>query len=462
MYFGPTKDSPGAFLPADPVFRSDERNIMHAVVIGGSIAGPLAAMGIVAQGGSATVYEAHPEHAGATVGAWLTVAVNGLAAMRALGVHREIMACGFPSRTIELVSGTGKVLGAVPVGGELPDGTLTHTLRRPDLYRTIAELAAAKGVRLEYGKRFASATVEHGRAIARFEDGTEAEGDLLIGADGVHSRVRSVIDPGAPQPRYCGLLGFGGITPAGRIELAPGTYRMVFGHRAFFGYTVAPDGEVWWFANVPQREPFGRDELAARTQAEWRAWLVALLRRDRGPMADIAAATEGTITITNQHELPTVPVWHRGPLVILGDAAHAADPSSGQGVSMAAEDAVELASCLREHAELAAALAAFESRRRGRVERVVAYGASMGARKAAGPVGRIFRDLILPIVLRRIVRSTGKGALDWLYRYDAASAGMALADTSREDTSRADTSRADTSRADTVPRGQLAQPDPQR
>ena len=393
---------------------------MHAIIIGGGIAGPLAAIAVRELGGTATVYEAHGQSTGANVGAWLTLAVNGIAALAALGVAAPIVAQGFPSRHIELCSGDGKVLGVVPIGGELDDGTVTHTLRRSDLYRTIAELAHDRGVRFEHGKKLLDAdVVTNGRARAIFADGSQAHGDLLVGADGVHSVVRRALDPSAPQPSYAGLVNVGGFTPDD-LGLAPGTYRMVFGKRAFFGFTVSPRGETWWFANLPRKRALSREELSAITQTQWRERIVAAFADDVGPMREIVERTAGTIVVTNQHELPRVPCWHRGPIGLLGDAAHAVSPSSGQGVSMAAEDVAVLAKCLAESRDPSGAFASFTSLRRDRVERVVAYGAAMNSKKIPGPIGRVFRDLMLPIFLRRVARQAADGALDWLFDYDLA------------------------------------------
>ena len=86
--------------------------------------------------------------------------------------------------------------------------------------------------------------------VATFEDGTEAVGDLLVGADGIHSRVRQVMDPGAPRPSYTGLLSLGGYANGLRIPPTPDTQHFVFGKRAFFGYLVRESGEIWSFANV--------------------------------------------------------------------------------------------------------------------------------------------------------------------------------------------------------------------
>ena len=230
------------------------------------------------------------------------------------------------------------------------------------------------------------------------------------------SRTRTLVDADAPQPRYIGLGNVGGFTAAGDVGLAAGSYRMLFGHRAFFGWAVAPTGETWWFANPPHRRPLTREELTALSDDDWRGRLVALFADDRAPAADLVRASSGPLVGSNQYDLPRVPTWRRGPLILVGDAAHAAAPSSGQGASMAAEDAVTLALCLRDQPDVAGALARFEAIRRPRVERVVAYGARAGSSKIVGPIGRVIRDLMLPLVFRQLARS-GPRSLRWLYEH---------------------------------------------
>ena len=191
------------------------------------------------------------------------------------------------------------------------------------------------------------ATEAAGRVFAPlFEDGSDAVGDLLIGSDGVHSAVRTIIDPRSPPPRFVGLLNFGGYT-AGVQHGEPGAWHMIFGARAFFGYVADASGGTVWFANVP-RHAATRAERDATGEAEWKRWLVELFADDQGPAAGLIASGELQFGADNTHDLPSVPVWHKSPAIIIGDAAHAPSPSSGQGASMAIEDAVVLAQCLRD------------------------------------------------------------------------------------------------------------------
>jgi FAD-dependent urate hydroxylase len=383
----------------------------HALIIGGGIAGPTAAMALQRAGIAATVFEAYPRDA-LGGGVFLTVAVNGLAALRAVGLHELVIGAGFPSPTIEFTSGTGKHLGAVPIGATLVDGTVAHTIRRSDLHARLYGEARRRGIAIEHGKRLVSTQpTRDGGVVAHFEDGTAATGDLLIGADGIHSRTRQLIDPRAPQPRYTGLGNIGGYSRARVTGARPGIYVMTFGRRAFFGYVVSPAGEAWWFANPPQPVELPREELTMAAEY-WQQRLIEVFAGDAGPAVDIIRRTS-VLAVTNQHDLPRVPVWSRGPMVIIGDAAHAASPTSGQGASLAIEDAVVLARCLRD-LPVAEAFAAYERLRRPRVERVVKWAARMNRTKMPGRIGRVIRDAVMPMLLRQFAQQSQ----EWLFNYE--------------------------------------------
>ena len=389
----------------------------RALIIGGGVAGPVAAMALQRASIDGFIYEAYAGGAD-YAGAFLTFASNGLDALRAIDAHHLVLAEGFPTPRMTIQSGTGKHLGDVPNGGTLPDGTVSQTLKRADLYRALRDEAVRRGAHIEYGKRLVDAeTSPDGSVTARFEDGTEAEGDLLIGADGIHSRTRRIIDPSAPGTRYIPVLNIGGYARDVRVQAEPGTFLMVFGKRAFFGYAVHPSGEVWWFANPPRAdEPTGA-ELAAIGTEQWREMLMDLFAGDDSPAVEIIRSTPGKLAGWATYDLPSVPTWHRGSLVIIGDAAHATAPSSGQGASMAIEDAVVLSRCLRDLPDTRQAFAAYERLRRARVERIVAHGARTSNSKAAGSVARVLRDLMMPLILKRVARG---GSLAWMHDYHIA------------------------------------------
>ncbi|MFB9677174.1 FAD-dependent oxidoreductase [Streptosporangium vulgare] len=376
-----------------------------ALIIGGGIAGPVTAMALRRAGVDCEVFEAY-DRGSEGVGVFLTLAVNGIEALRLLDLHHLVHDLGMDSPRMLMLDRRGRPLATT----RQP----SRTLKRADLYLALRDEAVRRGVRIHYGRRLtdASATADGVRAV--FADGGTAEGDLLVGADGLHSRTRTIIDPGAPRARHVGLLNTGGFADGVEVPGEPGTYYFVFGKRAFFGYLVHPDGQVWWFANPPSpREPTP-EELAAITSEGWRATLMELFRDDTGPMLDIIGATGHIPAGWNTYDFPTVPKWFDGRMVILGDAAHATSPSSGQGASMAIEDAVVLAKCLRDVPGIPDAFAAFERLRRDRVERIVAHGRRSGSGKAPGAVGAFLRDLTLPAIMRQVEK---RNALAWIHDY---------------------------------------------
>lgn len=104
--------------------------------------------------------------------------------------------------------------------------------------------------------------------------------------------------------------------------------------------------------------------------------------------------------------MPPLRLWHAGRIMAIGDAAHAPTPTSGQGASLAVEDAVVLAKCLRDLPNALTAFRRFESERRPRVERIVKWAARLNRSKAPGPLGRALRDATLPLALRKTADST--------------------------------------------------------
>jgi 2-polyprenyl-6-methoxyphenol hydroxylase-like FAD-dependent oxidoreductase len=385
-----------------------------ALIIGGGIAGPVAALALHRVGIEAAVFESHAGGA-AGVGSYLTVATNGIAALQAVDAESAVIANGFATPTAILRSSTGKELARVALGSSRPGAPGTYTVRRSDLYSALRNELQRRRIPFELGKRLVAVTEAPNGSpvVARFADGTQGAGDVIIGADGVHSTVRRIIDAAAPKPRYVGLLNFGGYTTGAPDGAQRGVWNMVFGKRAFFGYTVDAAGNVVWFANVPHPE-ISCEERQARRADAWRRWLVELFTDDRTPAAQLIAFGTLELVADNTYDLPSVPVWHRGAAVIIGDAAHAPSPSAGQGASLAIEDAIALAKCLRGAASVPSALAAFEQARRERVERVVAHGARMSSNKTPGPIGRVIRDLALPLILRL---AANEKAQRWLYDY---------------------------------------------
>jgi 2-polyprenyl-6-methoxyphenol hydroxylase-like FAD-dependent oxidoreductase len=196
----------------------------------------------------------------------------------------------------------------------------------------------------------------------------------------------------------------------------PKTQYFIFGKRAFFGYHVRASGEIYWFNNHARAQAPGRSELTQIVSEDWKERLLEMHRGDMAPIEDIIRSTEEGIGAFPIFDLPPQPIWHRGPIALLGDAVHAISPSAGQGASLAMEDAAILARSLRDASSLEEGFVTYERLRRARVERMVAWARSLGGAKLiTNPIQVFFRDLMLPIFLKRSANPT---ALDWIYAYD--------------------------------------------
>jgi 2-polyprenyl-6-methoxyphenol hydroxylase-like FAD-dependent oxidoreductase len=389
-------------------------HIRNALIIGGGIAGPVAAMALRQAGIEATVHEAH-EGIADGVGGGLSIAPNGLNALAVIDADDAVRRIGVPMTAMVFHSWTGKRLGEFAAPPGLPS---MQFVWRAQLHRVLHDAAASRGIRTEHGKRLVDAQDTGDGVTARFADGSSASADVLIGADGIRSRVRSLIDPAAPRPRYVGLLGFGSeLADTGQAPTR-GRMHMIFGKRAFFGYQVHDDGSGGWFANLPHRQPMTTGQARAVSAAEWLRILRAAFADDRTPALDMLNRVDpADLLITGGLEdIPTVPTWSAGRMTLIGDAAHATSPSSGQGASLAIESAVQLARCLRDLPP-EEAFAAYERLRRARAERIIAMAARTNSDKAAGPVARVLRDLLLPVAFKLLAKPE-KMAWQFDYRID--------------------------------------------
>ena len=373
---------------------------MRTLIIGGGVAGLAAGLALHGVGVDTVVLERR-RTAGASAGSYLTLAPNGLSAAAAIGVEADLEAAGFPTDANLLVGATGRTLGLLSLGVPLASGTRGVTIRRSDLVGVLEAHAERRGVDVRRD------TVVTGLADGgvRLEGGERVEADVVIGADGVRSVLRAAIDPAAPGPRYVGLTNFGGITRATPIadRLRPRAWTMVFGRRAFFGAHPTPAGDVVWFVNVPEPE-IPRDIRASTTDEQWRARLAGLVADDVGEAASLIREGRLELAGDSTFDLPRVPRWRTGTTILIGDAAHAPSPSSGQGASLALEDAVVLAQQLRGvEVDPAAALERFETVRRKRVERVVAVGARSSSSKIPGPLGMRIQEDFMRLLFRSVV-----------------------------------------------------------
>lgn len=378
----------------------------RALVIGGGVAGPAVAQLLARDGWDTHVYEAHAEP-DPYAGLFLNVATNGLAVLETLGLRDRLLTDGHRAGRMVMWSRTGKELGAVPNGPAREPERGSVIVRRSWLHQVLREGSDAAGVPTTYGARLVSIDQDTHGVRATFADGTVAEGDLLVGADGIGSPTRRHVDPDAPEPVYSGLVGVGGFARVPGLAPTPETQHFVFGARSFFGYLVRADGTTYWFANVTSPD---RDATVTLDD------LRALHSDDPYPVPQILAATTDELRPYPIDDLVGVRRWSRGRVVAVGDAVHATSPSAGQGASLALEDAAVLARSLRLDGDHTTAFATYQAARRPRTAAVVKYARAINSQKRVtkSRLGVAIRDAMMPMFLRRAADDTRN---DWLYNH---------------------------------------------
>jgi len=287
------------------------------------------------KGFDAHVYEAAPKFQPVGKGIW--VPTNAMQVFDRLGLANAIQSAGWPLERIRISTRAQVRLLEVDLRKfQAKYGHLTISIHRADLVRILAD--ALPGPSIHLGKRMVGFTQDENGVSARFEDGTAAHGDLLVGADGIRSVVRETIFPGIPL-RYSGQTCYRGVAA---MELAPELTRTcleVWGGPARMGFSAIGPGQIYWFAPVSAEV-----DTASSSGAALSGDLIDRYAEFPAPIPDILRATppEGIIR-TDLHDFATLDRWSRGRAVLLGDAAHAMTPNLGQGGAQAVEDAYVLA-----------------------------------------------------------------------------------------------------------------------
>jgi 2-polyprenyl-6-methoxyphenol hydroxylase-like FAD-dependent oxidoreductase len=334
------------------------------LIAGGGIGGVAAAVALRQRGFEAVVFERAP--ALQEVGAGISVWPNATLVLRALGLLDRAEA--HPLHEVHLCTETGAMLFRIrPWAG----GTPSCCFHRADLLDLLVSALPPGTVHL--GRTVAGFAQDAGGVRLRFEDGTEASGAALVGADGLRSCVRAVLH-GDRLPVYRGYPTWRGVAPSTFPGADEGLAVEAWGRGQRFGMFGLTEGRTYWYAtaNLP--------EGAAAAEPEPKA---ALLRRFAGWFDPVERLVEVTppeaVLINDVYDRPSLRRWGRGRVTLLGDAAHPTTPNMGQGGCMAMEDALVLARCVAARpGDLPAAFRAYERKRRRRTALIVSQSRQFG------------------------------------------------------------------------------------
>ncbi|MFE0380355.1 FAD-dependent monooxygenase [Streptomyces inhibens] len=367
--------------------RNPRNQPVKALVIGAGIGGLTCAIALRRVGIDVAVYERATELRAA--GSGLSVMSNAVNALAALGIDLGLDKRGQVMESFTVMDHRGREIRDLPFKEVCEKvGAPSVCLSRSDLQEAL--LDAAGDCPLHLGAAAARFETDDAGVTVQFEDGRSAHGDLLIGADGFHSAVRSRL-VGPETSEDSGYVCWLGIVPFDHPGLAPGSVRHYWGSGQRFGLIDIGHGRYYWWGtkNMPAARSHAwdgtKDEIA-QAYAGWADEVQAVI--EATPPGDILAVPSRDRTFLER--------WGDGPVTLLGDAAHPMLTTLGQGSAMAIEDAVVLAHTLAEPGacdDLPLALRTYEDRRRDRTRAMVAASRSMSdLEQADTPEQRQVRD----------------------------------------------------------------------
>ena len=360
------------------------------LIVGGGIGGLAAALALERKRAEVIVCEQSPKLF--EIGAGIGLAPNAIKALRALGLEDKINAAAYASEFAVIRSWRdGREISRSYQGDYREKfGAPSVTIHRADLLGILAD--ALRSVDIRLGLRCVAVAPRANGAVARFADGSEIEADLVVGADGIHSKVRESLF-GADAPRFTGCICFRGMAPAEAVprDINTANVTLWMGPRGHVVHYLVRRGELFNIvahidSDAWTEESWTRECDVAEVMTTYARWNSALTRV-------FPASARWYKWALYDRDPPAR--WSTGRATLLGDSAHAMLPYLGQGAAMAIEDGCVLAGAIAHSADdLDAALAAYEKLRKPRASQAV-LGSRARAREnhLTSPLARLRRDL---------------------------------------------------------------------
>lgn len=334
---------------------------MEILIIGGGIGGLCSAIAFGQRGHRVTVIERDPEWS--VYGVGITQQANVVRAVAELGIRDDYLAAGFGFDAVEIYAPDGTRLARVP-SPRLAEGYPPNLgMGRPALHDLLARRTNAVGAEVRLGVT-AERIDDHGDKVeVAFSDGTSGSYDFVVGADGVYSQTRAMILPDAEKPEFTGqgvwrynfprdpevdcLRAFNGPTGIGLVPMNP---------EVMYMFVTTPE---------PGNPRYPHDELAPAMRAKLAGTAPYI-----SALAEQITDNDGVVYRPLEGMMVRGP-WHKGRVVLLGDAVHATTPHLGQGGGMAIEDAIVLAEEVEAQPTIEQAFTAYRARRFDRCDYIV-------------------------------------------------------------------------------------------
>lgn len=370
-------------------------HLQNILVVGGGIAGMAVAIRLAEEGASVTLIDR--DASWSVYGNGITCSGVTYRALCQLGIGRELVELGAPHETLKIfdyMSGAQVNEMQLPrlMGDSMPAG---GGILRPDLHNILSSRVRDKGCTVRLGLSVDSVVQDDDGADVVFSDGSTGRYDLVIGADGLFSKVRQLMFPEVPKPRYTGQASWRALFDLPKDW--ENTAIFCLAPHIKVGFTPCAPGKMYMFVLEPL------PENQRREPETWPTLLRNLLADAGGAVADLRDTISPDTMITYR-PLETVFVdgdWFKGRVVLIGDSAHATTPHLASGAGIAVEDALVLVEELKRADSLNAGLNAFMSRRFERAKMVVSNSLRIGelelSRAPLSEQGKLMQDATIAV-----------------------------------------------------------------
>lgn len=383
------------------------------LIVGSGIAGTALAIKLIEKGVDVKIIEARNK-AEMDEGLFLGMSPNGLNILSKLIDISKIYKEYVPGK-LRFYNARGLQIAELNTAyQENTYGIASIQVKRSAINSLLQEKLNSLGCPIQYDCRLNTLSYSGSKINAETSKGKLIGYDLIIGADGIHSLCRRLVFPEAPKPNYTKMLSTGSIVKIPDWGAASDGVEMTFGRQAFFGCSTTNTGETWWFNNYDwETEPTRMvlDELT--TQENIKKELLELHKKDHSKINKIIAASSNLFAYPI-YDMPLLEKWHTDKVCLIGDAAHAISPHTGQGASLALEDSAVLARCLLKYSDPERAFSCFQQLRSDRVAKIIAQARKVGkAKSKPNPVAGFFRDILLKYFI-----GMEKKKMHWIYEYN--------------------------------------------
>ncbi len=345
-------------------------SVKKVLVVGGGVGGMCATIALSRSGVAVDLIDINPDWG--ALGAGITITGPTLRALKQVGVYDQVVAQAYVGEGIQVCSPDGSPLRRLPT--PMPEEAGVYSsggIMRPTLHKILAAELTSLGASARTGLTIDALDQGNNDVTVTFSNGSSGIYDFVIGSDGLNSKVRHLVFPDAPEPAYMGQMAWR-VTVPRPPEVERRTYFLGGQHKV--GVTPVSADEMYLFL-LERSEKLFYDEDGLHLK------LAALLEGYGGTIIDGVRANMTAESYVNVRPLEGFvmdPPWHKGRVLLIGDAVHPTTPQLASGAGIAVEDAIVLAEELSRDCTVEDAMQAFTKRREWRCKLVVSSSIKIG------------------------------------------------------------------------------------